>query len=723
MATQSLALEPSTRGISQSLPDLNSSKRHPDSEILTDTPRDNIHEDNTADTVDDTHDSQGDPTQLNHDMQDHSNSKEDIHTHMKEDTITDDSDHVYDDIIVQRETGRLPDQQPPDSENNKIDITKIPAYENLPTNADKKAVYGNACIIAQYESESKNIADEKKSTSYSVSGLCCFAVMLMAVASLTVGGAGMGGYAVYTVHSENTALKEQLLQLSQMPLTDDRALEISRGLDQQLANFGARMDNLELQLDTNTQAIEEQKTVLAELKEDSERFHNETRLIFAKLSTELNKSRVQVEQLQQELTLTVSTVSELSHKLNYTQEQVMELNSTTHTLKEQLNHTQREIEQLMLQVTREDNRIRSEVSVVHSTQLNNTDELQKDIEQLTLQFMREDAQIRSEVSVVHSTLLNKTHEIQNDITKELVEIRGNLNITKEMIAADIASVNSTMLEFSVMFQENLNSLSVGLDTQSNQNTLQLQTIHANLSERITLNEVNIEELSKKQAKSTRKLTNELNQLSIQTQDSLFALEDSLTLASNVSTHSLNTLRNELLQEMDTNRNELSLQLTYTQKQVDELNSTAHLLTEQLNLTEKDIEQLTLHVTREDAQIRSEVSVVHSTLLNKIHEIQNDITKELVEIRGNLNITNEMLAADIASVNSTLLDFSVMFQENLNSLSVGLDTQSNQNTLQLQTIHANLSEQITLNEVHIEALSENQTNSNQKLTTELHQLSI
>ena len=244
-----------------------------------------------------------------------------------------------------------------------------------------------------------------------------------------------------------------------------------------------------------------------------------------------------------------------------------------------------------------------------------------------------------------------------------------------------------------------------------------------MSERITLNKVNIEELSKKQAKSTRKLTNELNQLSIQTQESLSALEDSLTLASNVSTHSLNTLRNELLQEMDTNRNELSLQLTYTQKQVDELNNTAHLLTEQLNLTEKDIEQLTLHVTREDAQIRSEVSVVHSTLLNKTHEIQNDITKELVEIRGYLNITNKMLAADIASVNSTLLDFSVMFQENLNSLSVGLDTQSNQNTLQLQTIHANLSEQITLNEVHIEELSENQTNSNQKLTTELHQLSI
>ena len=40
----------------------------------------------------------------------------------------------------------------------------------------------------------------------------------MLVAIIAVAGVGTGGYAVYTVHAENAALKEQVQQMNQIAL-------------------------------------------------------------------------------------------------------------------------------------------------------------------------------------------------------------------------------------------------------------------------------------------------------------------------------------------------------------------------------------------------------------------------------------------------------------------------------------------------------------------------
>ena len=201
IATQShTALEPSTRRISQSLPDLTSSKRPSESETLTITTQDNIQLLNMAGRVEDTPNSQRDSAQLN--------------------TDDDSEDHVYNDIIS-RETDMAPDSQPADSQDNKIDMAQKASNENLQTSVTQRAMYRNVAYNARQESGREDVGDIKKLRTCDGCVLCCFAVILMLVASLAVAGADMGGYAVYTVHSEKAALKEQLLQLSQMPLTDN----------------------------------------------------------------------------------------------------------------------------------------------------------------------------------------------------------------------------------------------------------------------------------------------------------------------------------------------------------------------------------------------------------------------------------------------------------------------------------------------------------------------
>ena len=543
-------------------------------------------------------------------------------------TDDDSENHVYNNIS--RETNVPPDLQPADSQDNKIDMAQKASNENIQTSATQRVMYQNAAYNARHE--------------YNGCMLCCFAVILMLVASLAVAGAGMGGYAVYTLHSENAALKEQLLQLSQMPLTDDQikgfvALEVSHQLRNNLkiANLTAKLDILELQQDTNAQTIEEQKTVLAELEEDSERLHNETRLIFAEFSNELNKSRVQVEQVQRELNVEVARTSELSHQLNNTQQLVEELNSTTHLLIEQLNVTQRDYEQLKSQVAIESQKL---------------DEVQ-------------------------SVLVNKTDEIQNELTKEFAKIRENLNTTKEALAADIADVNSTQEELSLAIQESFKNLSNGLDALSLQSNLQLRGIHANLSERIALNEANISALSEDLSDIETELTSELLELSLQTQNNFTQLRDSLTLA--------------------INRTEANIRTDFEAY---------------ANATDLKI-----------ATLEQAVTTTYELLQNQTDELQLEFNNELASTTSELNRTEEQLSSDIASVNSTLLEFSLTVQKSLNNVSIELDTQTIQNTLQFRSVYANLSEQITLNEVHIEALSENQTYSHRNLTTELHQLSI
>ena len=621
MATQShTALEPSTKRISQSLPDLTSSKRPSESETLTITTQDNIQLHNMAGREEDTPNSQRDSAQL--------------------DADDDSEDHVYDDIIS-RETDMAPDLQPADNQDDKIDMAQKASNENIQTSTTQRVMYPNVAYNARYESGREDVGDFKKLRTCNGCVLCCFAVILMLVASLAVAGAGMGGYAVYTLHSENTALKEQLLQLSQMPLTDIQikgfvALEVSRQLRNNLkiANLTAKLDILELQQNTNTNAIEEQKTVLAELEEDSERFQNE---IFAELSTELNKSRMQVEQVQQELNVEVARTSELSHQLNYTQQLVEELNSTTHLMIEQLNVTQRDYEQLKSKVAKESQKL---------------DEAQ-------------------------SVLVNKTNEIQNELTKEFAKVRESLNTTKKALAADIADVNSTQEELSLAIEESFKNLSNGLDALSLQSTLQLRGIHANLSERIALNEANISALSEDLSDIETELTSELLELSSQTQNNFTQLRHSLTLAINRTETNIRT-------DLEAYANATDLKI---------------------------------------ATLEQAVATTNELLQNQTDELRLEFNNELAGTRGELNRTEEQLSSDIASVNSTLLEFSLTVQESLNNVSIELDTQTIQNTRQLRSVYANLSEQITLNEVHIETLSENQTNSHRALTTELHQLSI
>ena len=616
MATQShTSLEPSTKRISQSLPDLTSSKRPSESETLTITPQDNIQLHNMAGREEDTPNSQRDSAQL--------------------DTDDDSEDHVYDDIMS-RETDMAPDLQPADSEDNKIDMAQKASNENVQTSTTQRVMYPNVAYNARHESGREDIGDIKKLRTCNGCVHCCFAVILMLVASLAVAGAGMGGYAVYTVHSENAALKEQLLQLSRIPLTGDQlegfiALEISHQLRNNLkiANLTAKLDILELQQDTNTQRIEEESSVLAELKEDSERFHNETRLIFAEFSNELNKSRVQVEQVQRELNVEVARTSELSRQLNHTQQLVEELNSTTHLLIEQLNVTQSEYEQLKSQVTKQSQKL---------------DEVQ-------------------------SVLVNKTDELQNELTKEFAKIRESLNTTKEALAADFADVNSTQEELSLAIQESFKNLSNGLDALSLKSNLQLRGIHANLSERIALNEANISALSEDLSDIETELTSELLELSLQTQNNFTQLRDSLTLAINRTEANIRT-------DFDAFANATDLKI---------------------------------------ATLEQAVTTTNELLQNQTDELRLEFTNELAGTRGELNRTEEQLSSDIASVNSTLLEFSLTVQESLNNVSIELDTQT--------IVYANLSERIILNEANIEALSENQTNSHRALTTELHQLSV
>ena len=522
--------------------------------------------------------------------------------------VIDSEDPVYDDIIY-RETDMPPDQQSTDSQDNKIDMAQRATYVNVPTTTTQRAMYRYIAYNARRESEREDVANKKKPRSYNGYGLCSVVVILMVVGSLAVAGAVMGGYAVYTVHSENADLKERLLQLTEGIST----LEVSHQLTEfkhQITNLTAKLDILEQQ---QISTAEEQKTVPTQLK-DCKLFQNASRPMFVELSTESNETRIQIEQLQQELIETMTRTCELSHQLNYTQQLVKELNSTTHLLTKQLNVTQRDVGQLKSQVLLD----------------------------------------RKELDKVNSALTNRTNEIQNQLTKEFAEIRRDLNTTKEILAADIADVNSTQEELNQAIQENFKNLSSGLDALSLQSTLQLRIIHTNLSERITANEANISALSENLSNTETELTSELHELSAQTQKNFTQLRNSLTSAINRTETNIRT-------DLDAFANATDVKI---------------------------------------ATLEQAVTKTNDLLLNQTDELREEFNNELVEIRGELNKTEKQLSSDIASVNSTLLEFSLVVQESLSNVSIGLDTQTIQNTLQLQSIHTNLSERITQTETNI-----------------------
>ena len=171
--------------------------------------------------------------------------------------------------------------------------------------------------------------------------------------------------------------------------------------------------------------------------------------------------------------------------------------------------------------------------------------------------------------------------------------------------------------------------------------------YANLSEQITLNEVHIEALSENQTNSHRNLTTELHQLSIRTQDNISQLEHSLMVASNTSAHSLNTFRTEVLQKRNLTRASVDALRGNTTDQLATLSKTITgvegSLREKIRENGNEILSLTLEARQNHTHIQTAISNNHQTVTNRLHTLQETITREVEQVTNRVGGLEDSLS--------------------------------------------------------------------------------
>ena len=514
----------------------------------------------------------------------------------------------------------------------------------------------------------------------------CMILLVGAIVIIGISSIAMSGYNTYQVNKFS-----QMAQPKHGPLTDKDwitvrkfiATEVSRGIQEGLSlpldefnktleSFSNRLDDLELRQNMTNGETQVLRAQFRDFRESSEIIQNETSFAISQLSIQANDSTEQIEQLNEVMRVTKSELSELLEQQNSTQIQTDEQRRNVHQLEERQLRTVMDLEELRDDVNEMGARVielSSELTALQNslasniaeqtaslkTLINSTEvQLRADLEFVITETRENITALRETDILTKEFIANETSELRDHLLLKLDKTQHSLNATEDRLVQSIHEVNSTLQALSIELQESIVNLNNQLEMHDTQNDLALETVHNNLTERISATQERIKLLIYNLNSTERDLKNELGQLAFSAQDNFTKLEHLIDLLSNTSIDSIQQVKIELLQRVD--------------------------------ITESDL-----------IALRENGTIIFETLLNLIHGVNNDL---LERYSANNGLIRSLTAE--ARLNHTQLTATV-------------NNNNEMHTTRLQGLRTDLNGDIDQVSTRLENLRGKATNTQQKVT--------
>ncbi|XP_064402044.1 paramyosin-like [Halichondria panicea] len=545
-------------------------------------------------------------------------------------------------------------------------------------------------MAASKESEIKDKYDdkghEKDDTECKRKDRRCNCMILQVGATVIIGilaviAIAMSGYSC-SLYQKNMAQPKHgsLTDKDWITVRKFIATEVSRGIQEGLSlpldefnktleSFSNRLDDLELRQNMTNGETQVLRAQFRDFQESSEIIQNETSFAISQLSIQANDSTEQIEQLNEVMR---ETKSELSEQQNLTQIQTDKLRRNVHQLEERQLQTVMDLEELRDDVNETGARVielSSELTALQNslasniaeqtaslkTLINSTEvQLRADLEFVITETRENITALRETDILTKELIANETSELRDHLLLKLDKTQHSLNATEDRLVQSIHEVNSMLQALSIELQESIVNLNNQLEMHDTQNDLALETVHNNLTERISATQERIKLLIYNLNSTERDLKNELGQLAFSAQDNFTKVEHLIDLLSNTSIDSIQQVKIELLQRVDN--------------------------------TESDL-----------IALRENGTIIFETLLNLIHGVNNDL---LERYSANNGLIRSLTAE--ARLNHTQLTATV-------------NNNNEMHTTRLQGLRTDLNGDIDQVSTRLENLRGKATNTQQKVT--------